>query len=528
VPEKLSKMTRTTTTGIRRNHPKKRCEFWTFLFFLAAGLLVMKGYPLFVDEAIMYESAVNLVEYGSPHTILHPWTTKPGRDGLNYSNYGIGQSLFQIPFYLAAKPFLPDRSPDLGQRRQMAVYPMPAIIAALIAVLFLKILLQLGYSFRTSLQITLLLGFATMMWPYSKMLFRDPLQAVLLLASVWFLVKSPPNPWLSGTFLGIAVTVKETMGLYALFLVLYLLYPRQNRSVKNIIAFGLPIAAGVAVCLLYNWYRFGTILDFGYTEANIRYGMSTPLLEGLHGQLLSSGGGFFIYNPVTFLAVLAFPAYISKHRAEGWLFACIIVTAVVFHSKYWSWGGGWAWGPRYLLIIVPFMVFPLAAVWRDWTAVRWKRLGICILIGVSVAVQIPGVLMHVGPYYSMMAYDVHLFPLTHENGSTVRSDMIHVDFIPQFSPIWGLSWTLKHAMTMPFLPMMEIRQRMIDDCPWRSLSTDWVPDHPETALGMGPDLLAVAWHHTWRKPMIFMILYYSGVLLLLGYSGNRLRRMSRQ
>lgn len=513
---------------------KKHGYLWVFLFFLSAYLLLIKGYPLFVDEAVMYESAVNLVEYGSPHTIPHPWTTKPGRDGLNYSNYGIGQSLLQVPFYLAARPFLPHRSPDLDHRRQTAVFPMPAIIAALIALITFRILTQLGYGFRSSFQLTLLLGFGTMIWPYSKMLFRDPLQTLLLLASVMFLVTHEHEPgndasnrtvWFSGLCMAFAITVKETMGMYALFLFLYLFRSPRNRTVKNLVAFGVPILAGIAVCLMYNYYRFGALLDFGYTKANIRYGLSAPFIEGFYGQLFSAGGGFFIYNPLTVAAILSFPRFITKHRGEAFLFGGIILTAVLFHSKYWSWGGGWAWGPRYLLVIVPFMVIPLAASWSRWMQTGWKRRGIVVLIVLSIAVQIPGVLMHVGPFFSMMAHDVHLFPLTHEEGSSVRSDMVHVDFIPQFSPIWGLFWTMKHAFTMPFLSAEQIRDRMIANCPWRSLSPDWVPDHPETALGMGPDLLGVAWHRYWPETAVFVWVYYSLCAAFLCISTVHLRRI---
>ncbi len=190
----------------------------------------------------------------------------------------------------------------------------------------------------------------------------------------------------------------------------------------------------------------------------------------------------------------------------------------MFTAKYWTWGGSWAWGPRFLLILVPLAVLPVGVVWNQITNTPWKKRGVFGLIIISVLVQIPGVTMHIAPYLSMVAYDVHLFPITYETGSEIRNDLIHVDFIPQFSPLWGLSWSLKHALTMPFRERSRIRESMKQDCPWGTISAKWIPENPDKALGIGPDLLGFVWKQS--RPELFQFL-----IVFLPVRHDRMYRM---
>ncbi|MBN1355773.1 hypothetical protein JXA40_05825 [bacterium] len=469
-----------------------------FCFFLSAFLLTLKGYPLFVDEELMYLSAVNWVEEGIPFTKYHPQITQIGRYGLPYSNFGLGQSIYEIPFYMTARLFVPRTGVQSGFLLTSAVYPSAPLLMALAMTIVFRLSLLLRFSVRRAWWNTLLTGFTTLCWPYSKMLFRDPLQMVCLLLAVTLLVRnragtSTISVFLSGTALGYGVLTKETMLLYVPFLLGYLCSGRKQGRTGRVLVFLLPVLLSGLICLGYNYYRFGDIFDFCYTADNRAHGMSTPFAEGFYGLLFSTGRGFFVFNPVMVMACAGLVPFYRRNRAELLLFGSLFGATVLFYSKFWTWGGSWAWGPRFLLVATPYMALIATEGLARWMVAGIKKTFALILIGISFAVQIPGVTMHAAPYLSMIAHDVHLFPLTSEKTIDIRNDLIHVDFIPQFSPIWGLSWSFKHALSLPFRDRADIRESMKRDCPWRTISPAWVPDFPDKALGAGPDFLAVTW-----------------------------------
>jgi len=484
---------------------------WVFCFFLSSYCLTIKGYPLFADEKLMYRTAVNLVEYGTPDTDFHSLITKKGRHGFNYSNFGLGQSLYEIPFYLTSKLFHPKSKTQRQFIETTAVAFSAPVLMSLIALFTLLLSRILNYSWRHSWRNALLLGFCSMCWPYSKMLFRDPLQTLLLLICITCAIKARSSKpgltlFFSGVALGFGFIVKETMVVYFPFLLGYILWTQKENRLKSAVNFSIPCFVGGISCLCYNYYRFSDFWDFCYTSVNYKYGMSTPFIEGIYGLLISTGRGFFIFNPITVLAIGGIVLLLKRHRKESILFISIIIITVLFYAKFWSWGGSWAWGPRFLLVITPYMAV-MSGMYID-KAKGKKRIIITGLIIISIIVQIPGVIMHIAPYLSLVANDVHLFPLTQEKDTRIRSDLIHVDFIPQFSPIWGLSWTLKHALSMPFKDRFQIRKAMQEDCPWSNISPDWVPEFPDKALGAGPDLLLLMWKNSYPASFPFAVGFF--------------------
>jgi hypothetical protein len=175
---------------------------------------------------------------------------------------------------------------------------------------------------------------------------------------------------------------------------------------QPVILFALPVLAALAVTGWYNWLRFGDPLATGYLpEENF----STPFFQGLYGLTFSPGKGLFWYNPLLFAALIAWPAFWRKHRAEAPLVAAVVLGNIAFYAPWYLWWAGHAWGPRFLVTILPFAVLPLAPALEAARRRRALAWGLGLLALASVAVQLLGVAVDFNLYLEDVYSELGLY-----------------------------------------------------------------------------------------------------------------------
>jgi len=406
-----------------------RLGFLIFLWFLLFYLLCTSGHIFTPDGVEMYLVTEGLVERGDP-AMPEPqgdwasWHTVPGRDGRRYAIYGLAPSLVAVPPYLAGKAlvrFVPPESRALFDRPLKLFHPrtLPAFVktgavsltnafvAAGVVWLLFATALAVGYGRGTSAILAFVLGLASPLWPYSKTFFGEPMAALTLLLFLFMIVRyrdSGRGVHVFGAGLALSLTffIKPAHVVFlavALPFALAGIWHRSRMRLRHVILLGAGLASTLPVVLYYNAYRFGSVWETGYSS---KVDFTHPFLTGFVGLLVSPGRGLLIYFPLCILAVIAIATQWRRDRALAGLLLGMTLIPALFHAKWWSWEGGWCWGPRFFVPVLPFLALPLGA-WiepgrpRGWTTgVFWAVVCLSALIAFS------GTWVSFNDYYHVM------------------------------------------------------------------------------------------------------------------------------
>ena len=192
--------------------------------------------------------------------------------------------------------------------------------------------------------------------------------------------------------------------------------------VRSLLAFGVPVVLAGGLIAVYNVARYGHPLDTGYLPEE---SFSGVWWQGILGQLLSPGRGLLLYAPVLLLALPAAPALWRRHRAEALLAWGIILFHLLLYGKWFMWHGGYAWGPRFMVPAVPFLVIALApAIERTERAPAW-RLALWGLLALSIVIQVVGLSVHFELFQNQLL----------DTGLPLYAPITFFD--PQYSPLIG-------------------------------------------------------------------------------------------
>jgi hypothetical protein len=199
--------------------------------------------------------------------------------------------------------------------------------------------------------------------------------------------------WLgmAGVALGLAVFTRERSVIMIPPFILYIYLCRRRVLWRGWLAFFAPLAVFGFVIGAINWTRYGSPLTFGFSALQ-HTTFTTPIILGLYGLLISPGKGLVLYNPIAWAGFIGLAIMFRTRRKEAILFALIVLAELLFFATYEFWTGGWNWGPRYIMPVLPLLV--LAA--GEWVHVKPTRLRKTILIALCVigfVLNLPAVLV---------------------------------------------------------------------------------------------------------------------------------------
>ncbi len=392
--------------GVHVPRRARRLFLAVALLTLAVYLVSARGLPQTLDEQIVYDTTASLV-HGKP--ALAPtsesaaFLTKfPGlsvkrSDGRRAGIYGIGTSAVGAPLYVVGK-LVSEVTPSAKRARVLVTATMftDAVITATTVFMLMLLCLLLGAPPIGAVLIGLSFGLGSYAYPHALTLFTEPGTALCLITAVFFAVRASRGGARAdlvacGASGGAALLFRVSAALFLPVIGVWLLVAAWRSTGGSATAlrrvdlarafeFGAWFTAGAAgpllLMLVVNWWRYGSVSNFGYALGTAT-DQSYPIVRGVVNQWFSSGKSVFLFAPIAVVVVLGLWRAVRKMPMEIVLLGGLVLVNTLFFARVQFWSGDWAWGPRYLQIVIPC----LAAMAAPLMNVRgWRR----ALVGLSV------------------------------------------------------------------------------------------------------------------------------------------------
>jgi len=359
------------------------------LFFLTAG-----GSLTSSDSVTTFALTASLVDRHSIELSGAGGSVdaSPGLDGRPYSRYGIGQALYNVPFYLAGKAAVRAIGHPIGRPDSIpkAVVALGSAVAAAGCVLVVWLLSQrVGATPRGALVAAASAAVASPLWPYSKFGFSTALTALILLAAAFFLADREPRSRMrsavaAGAIVAYGWLTRHELALVLLPFVAVLLMrdgPSRAAWSRAAVFVGCAFAGGL-LWLWYNAARFGHPLSVGYVP---EFGAS-----GYAAFIFSPSGSIVLFAPIAIVWLAGLFARGAARPADRLLLAGPLLVFYLFYGALADWPGGRSYGPRYLVPALLLLAPGAALLWDRRP--RW-RAALVAAIAAGAVLQLPGVLV---------------------------------------------------------------------------------------------------------------------------------------
>jgi len=332
------------------------------------------------------------------------------------SAYPILTSLVATPVFVVPAIYAEHSGVEPGTSKMrflalMAEKLSAAILAALGAAIFYLALRRILPE-NGALQLVFIYAIASPTWNLSaQALWLQNLTELSLVLLIWALITDRGTrasaAWI-GLALALAVANKLTNAVVAFPMIAWFCFRELRRArqtedaapTSRIVSLFVPLAGLGLFVLWYNFHYFGSILG-AYTATFETLGYSgvvggfqggwRPFLDGLAGLLISPNRGLFLFVPWTVLSLWGAVRLWQESETgwERWLLAGSLLLYLTY-AKLLRWYGGYTFGPRYLVDLMPVFVLCLVPVWR--AAVTPLRRGVfASLVVLALAVQFLGV-----------------------------------------------------------------------------------------------------------------------------------------
>jgi hypothetical protein len=393
--------------------PGRRPAVLLFLLCLAAYLGNCRTVPLAKGGDTIPNRLIpfSLLASGSPSldvfrpdfaaSGVHTWYAYERRGSL-VSFYPVGTSLAALPVYVPVYGFAAIGGRPPSSTLFLLSEPTEKLAAAVLtalAVVAFYFMARRWMNPRQAVGAAVVFGLGSSMWATaSQMLWQQTAVAAALTVGLWLLTWPELPRWAAaagGGALSLAVAARPTAGLlFAAGLATALLKPGSPRQKAHRgAAYLLGALPLLLIGLGINWYYHGNPGGgyaglTGFFTAGL---FSAERLQGIAGLLVSPNRGLLVFTPIALLGLWGLARQIAPGEPRDPVlvsFGIAALASLLIAGSYPVWWGGWSFGPRYLVDVLPVLGLAAIGVWNRMGS--WPRRIARGAIVWSVLVQLNG------------------------------------------------------------------------------------------------------------------------------------------
>jgi uncharacterized membrane protein len=400
------------------NAHRLRLLAWLVILITSGYMFTYNGRIESSDTRTLFNATASLVQYNDLLLDKTAWynlpspVQPPAIYPLSTFDAGPLQVILSGPLFWVA-----EHLPGIGLVHTVWLFNI--IVGTAIGALMFLYVLTLGYSESTAVFATLILSFTTIIWPYSKTFFREPLAAFLILLVAFSLerwrsggYRSPVRLGLSVAALAAGLLTKEAIVLALPALFILVLPPVrsadwQRRLHLTVTVFLILVIVSLVVFILLPALLLPRDLSLfdGFLSRSLHINRKaiTYVHVAIHSYLFSVGGSVWGTSPVGLLAI---PGLWMLYRKRHYRYIGAVVAVVVGFALGYAllrgeqWFGGLSWPPRFLVPAVPFLVItalpPLNRVLQHLTRIGVAVVAVIVIYGLWI--QISAVSLDWGSY----------------------------------------------------------------------------------------------------------------------------------
>ncbi|MBN1203280.1 MAG: hypothetical protein JXJ20_15640 [Anaerolineae bacterium] len=389
-------------------------------FFIAVYFVTFNGYAISRDEWFLFDATESMARRGDmrmnyeydDHQPISLADVQPA-----VADTEPLQPVLAVPLFWLAQAL-----PGIGLVH--TVWAFNILVTALTIGTFYAYGLALGYRARVAALAALALGLGTILWPYSRTFFREPLFTWLALLSLLLarrlrlritVGQRPLLTLIAFVWVVIGALFSKEAALLILPVLAVELAPSRFGQVRltrrRVLILGALAALGIAVGLvvLNADTLFGISSRYEFTD-RIRQARENlgDMSNGVIGYMLNPERSLWLFSPVLLLGFGGWPRLVRQHRWRQIVTPLIMLLAFTFGYaiiRGVKWSGGFGWGARYMVPVVPVValwLLPLIESLLERGAAWWARLGTGLVFLFSLATQVLAALVPVDRYYAAL------------------------------------------------------------------------------------------------------------------------------
>lgn len=336
------------------------------------------------------------------------------KDGKLYTGKAPATTFLGVPVYAALRAVNKGlhRPPLTPFQLLYALRLTTAILPTLLfLVLFRRFLRRVTASGTVANALTVILGLGTILLSYAILFVNHSTSAASAFGALMAAdaaVRSNRRfgslGWLvlAGFLAGFCVPLDYSLAPVAAMLMGFAVW-RVGWSWRAVVAVGSGVAVPAAMTAVYHQLCWGSPFrvsmsylantQFAANAKQGTFGLVGPTAASVWGLLFSATKGLLFFSPVLCLGLVAVvaAAAVSRRSKDAVLSFAVVLWMLVYGTSLINWDAGWTVGPRYVTVIVPFVVYALALLWVELgDAARRALLVLVCGLGMASVVAVVG------------------------------------------------------------------------------------------------------------------------------------------